>query len=424
MLAQGVVRRRPRAVALAERLDADRRANEVLHRLRDRYGDGPLLLRVPGRRLAIPFDPADVRDALAASPDPFALATTEKRAALRHFQPNGVLVTRGPLRERRRAVNEAVLDTHSPVHRLGASIARVTAEEADTLLAGGPRTVTYAEYAEAFWRAVRRITLGDAARDDAEVRDVLDKLRNAANWAYARPPRPRLRRRLDDLLTRYVERAEPGSLAAEVRLQYALPGAAEADPRGQLPHWLFAFDAAAITSARTLAVLATHPEPAARARAELGDRDLGQPQYLPYLRGAVHETVRLWPTTLVVLRETTRPASLGGARLPRGTQLVVVSGYVNREPATVPHADRFAPDAWADGRDDAAPKGAVIPFGDGPGRCPGENLVLLVTTTFAGRLLQRADVAVDGGATARLDPGRPLPGTLDPFRLRLRLTPR
>lgn len=123
----------------------------------------------------------------------------------------------------------------------------------------------------------------------------------------------------------------------------------------QLPHWLFAFDAAAISSARLLALLATHPDRAAQARAELGDRDLGEPQLLPYLRGDVHEAVRLWPTTLVVLRKATATTGLRGTALPAGTQLVVVSGYFHRDPATVPHADAFAPEAWAGGRDAGAP---------------------------------------------------------------------
>jgi len=163
-----------------------------------------------------------------------------------------------------------------------------------------------------------------------------------------------------------------------------------------MPQWLFAFDAAAITSAGALALLATHPAELHEARRELAGRDLAEPQYLPYLRGAVHESVRLWPTTLVVLRETTVPAALHGRTLPPKSQLMIVSAYHHRDPDTVPHADRFVPGAWAARDDRAAPAAAVVPFSDGPGRCPGENLVLLVTTTFAGRLLQRGDIQLNG----------------------------
>jgi cytochrome P450 len=423
VIAQGVIRRRPRLVRFAARHDLDGRAVATLLRLRRRYGDGPVMLRVPGRRIAVPLGPGQVGAVLAASPEPFALATTEKRAALEHFQPHGVLATRGALRGPRRAVNEAVLDTHSPVHRLGPAITRVVAEEADALWSGkDTAVVSYDDYAAAFHRAVRRVVLGDAARDDDELARTLDRLRDAANWAYLRPRRTALRGELADRLRDHVDRAEPGSLAAEVALQRGLPDAADVDPAGQIPQWLFAFDAAAIASARVLAVVATHPAQGAELRREIGDRDLAEPQYLPRFRGAMHESVRLWPTTQVVLRETTGPADLDGVTLPERTQLVVVSGFFHRDPASVPHADRFAPEAWREGRDAGAPAGAVIPFSDGPGRCPGENLVLLVTTAFAGRLLQRGQVQLNG--THGLDPEQPLPGTLDPFRFRFRLTPR
>lgn len=111
LVARGAIVRRPRGVALAERLDADRRAVPLLQRLRDRYGAGPLLLRFPGRPLAVILSPDDVHQVLETSPHPFAVATVEKRAALAHFQPHGLLITPGDLREDRRRFNEAVLDT-------------------------------------------------------------------------------------------------------------------------------------------------------------------------------------------------------------------------------------------------------------------------------------------------------------------------
>jgi Cytochrome P450 len=60
LLAKGVVARRPRVVGLAARLDTDGRAIRRLARLRGRYGPGPLLLRLPGRDLALMLSPDDV----------------------------------------------------------------------------------------------------------------------------------------------------------------------------------------------------------------------------------------------------------------------------------------------------------------------------------------------------------------------------
>src|SRR5437763_9504777 len=71
MLAQGVIRRRPGMVRLAQRLDLDRRSGAVLRRLRERYGDGPLRLAVPGRSVALVLSSDDVERILRDSPEPF-----------------------------------------------------------------------------------------------------------------------------------------------------------------------------------------------------------------------------------------------------------------------------------------------------------------------------------------------------------------
>src|SRR5215213_7883215 len=97
-IAKGVILRRPSTVALAERLQLDRRAVRRMQALRDRYGTGPLLLPIPGRLQAVILDPEHVKRVLDESPEPFAAATVEKRAALSHFEPRGVLISHGPVR--------------------------------------------------------------------------------------------------------------------------------------------------------------------------------------------------------------------------------------------------------------------------------------------------------------------------------------
>src|SRR4051794_27545046 len=68
LVARGMLLRRPGVVAVAERLDADRRAVRLMQRLRERYGAGPLQLRVPGRSIALVLSPDDVRRVLTESP--------------------------------------------------------------------------------------------------------------------------------------------------------------------------------------------------------------------------------------------------------------------------------------------------------------------------------------------------------------------
>ena len=381
LVARGVLLRRPPVVALAERLDADRRAVHLLQRLRARYGPGPLRLRVPGRSVALVLSPEGVQQVLDGSPEPFAVANREKRGALSHFQPHGVLVSHGQLRADRRQVNEAVLDSHRPVHRLAEAITAKVLDEARPLVPDGSSgSLAWDEFAVAWWRAVRRVVLGDAARNDYELTDLLARLRAAANWASLRPKRTRIRARFLRRLGVYLDEPEPGSLA---ELVASTPSPAATDPGGQVPQWLFAFDATGMATFQTLALLATHPAQLDRVHSELAGTDLSAPQDLAYLRSCVQESVRLWPTTPAILRDTTWDSRV----LPAGTALVIFAPYFHRDDQRLPYADQFTPELWVDGR--AQDNWSLVPFSAGPAECAGRNLALLVASTLLAALLER-----------------------------------
>lgn len=395
-IAGGVIKRRPLLMGLVGLLGGDERAVREIARLRDRYGDGPLSLRVPGREIAVVLSPSDVGAVLDATPDPFTPASTDKIGALKHFQPHAVLITRDKrARAERRAANEQALETGRRLHHLAAPIHRVITEEAATLTG---RTLDWDTFDTTWQRVVRRIVLGAAARDDKRLTELLDRLRRTANWAWLVPRRDRLRSEFTERLRVHVERGEHGTIAA------GFPR--DVDPVGQVPHWLFAFDAAGMAIMRTLAVLATHPD--AAARAETGTE---APAQLPFLRACVLDTLRLWPTTPALLRETTAPV-LG---LPEGTTLFMFAPYFHRAVS-----DRFEPDLWLDGRARSQP--ALVPFSDGPGQCPGRNLVLYTTSTMLAAMRAHRDheLTADHG----LREHEHLPATLDNFHLEFRATAR
>jgi len=418
LAARGVLLRRPPVVALAERLDADRRAVRLLQRLRARYGPGPIRLRIPGRSVALVLSPEDVQRVLSRSPEPFAVANRDKRGALSHFQPHGVLVSHGQLRADRRQVNEAVLDSHRPVHRLAEAIAAKVLEETRPFLTeAASRSLGWDEFAVAWWRVVRRVVLGDAARNDHALTDLLARLRAAANWSSLRPQRTRVRARFLQRLGTYLDEPEPGSLA---ELVASTPSPAGTDPGGQVPQWLFAFDATGMATFRTLALLATHPAQLDRVRSELAGKDLSAPQDLAYLRSCVQESVRLWPTTPAILRDTTTETTWDDKVLRAGTALVIYAPYFHRDERRLPYADQFTPELWLDGR--AQDTWSLVPFSAGPAECAGRNLALLVASTLLAALLERHEFHLT--SPAPLDPRRPLPGTLNPFALRFQVTPR
>jgi cytochrome P450 len=417
LAASGVIIRRQRVVAVEERAGADRRLVRALQRLRARYGPAPLALRLPLRRIVLVLDDDDVRRVLDASPDPYSTATREKRAALSRFEPHGVLISDAADRPDRRRFNEAVLDTGRPLHHLAGPLAAAARHEARTLrtqVAAAGGTLDWPAFTAAWYRLARRVTLGDAARDDTALTDLLARLRARANWAVSAPPRPALTDALLDRVRAYLDRAEPGSLAA---VAAATPADAHTAAVDQVPQWLFAFDAAGMAAFRALALLAAHPGELAAARAEIAPGP-GTPAELPALRTAVLEAVRLWPTTPVILRETTAETELGGATLPPGTLVMICCAFFHRDDERHTWADDFTPRLWAADRTPAA----LVPFSGGPAVCAGQDLVLFLTSTFLAALLDGQGVAQTSRPVIR--PGRPLPGTLDPFRLRFTLSPR
>lgn len=418
LVGRGLIIRRPRAVALAERIDADRRAVRLLQSLHERYGAGPVLVNFPARRLAVVLSPDHVQRVLDETPEPFTAANLEKRSSLGRFQPHGVLVSEGEARTDRRRFNEAVLDTERPVHRLADDLVSKVREEVAAVVGLAERSghLAWDDFARGWWRMVRRVVLGDAARDDHAVTDLLARLRRGANWGYLRPGQNAVHARFERRLRAHLERAEPGSLAHLVATAPATP---QTVPHDQVPQWLFAFDAAGMATFRTLALLASHTEQAGHARDELSGRDLSTPQDLPYLRACVLESSRLWPTTPSILRDTTTTTVWDSGTLPAGTALMVFAPFFHRDDRRLPYADRFQPGVWADGY--ASDEWPLIPFSAGPAECAGRNLVLLVTSTALAALLEHHDYRLR--PLGRLDSGRPLPGTLNPFTLRFAVTP-
>lgn len=412
LVAQGAIVRRPRATAWAERHQTDRTARAVLTALRERYDGAPLVLRLGPRRLVVVTDADDVRRLLDGSPEPFTPATREKTAALGHFQPEGVLVSSVADRRERRPFNEAALRTDQPLHDAADAVVdavRTGAARIADRLAGG---LDGAGFVDEFWDVVLEVVLGPRARGDRDLVGALNALRRDANWAYLRPRRTAVRERLHARIASYLADPEPGTVAEVAR-------AAGPDVvASQVPHWLFAYDAAGAATLRALAVVAARTAVRERLLAEAAAAGPG-PAELPYARACVQESLRLWPTTLVVLRDSTAPTEWGGRTLPSGTGFAVVSSFFHRDPDRLPHADGFVPEGWLDGgtSPDLRADRAVIPFSGGPVVCPGRDLVLLTTSHLLARLAEH-DLRVARGRYLARDP---LPATMDHLGLRFRL---
>jgi cytochrome P450 len=420
-IAKGPIVRRRTMLAVAEFFDLDRRAIRRMQRVRNTHGPGPQMLKIPGRRLALILDPADVHRVLDGTPEPFATSTPEKRAALAHFEPKGALISHKPERQERRRYNEEALQSDSPVHQLSHAFLNIVATEAQRIHSHAHRRgeLTWDVFAEGWFRVVRRVIFGDIAQDDHELSTMMAELRSAGNWAFLARSRRDVRERMLGRIRTYLRRAEPHSLAG---FMSRIHSDAATAPEHQVPQWLFAFDPAGMTTFRSLALLATHPAHAWRARNEIAQtRQEGRP-YMPYLRATILESLRLWPTTPLVLRETTTDTTWQNGVLPADMGIIVYAPFFHRDNQRLPYADRFSPELWQDDLHAAAsPQRSaqgwpLIPFSDGPAICPGRHLVLMLTSAMLAELFDRSDLRLK--SHPRFGDHRPLPATLNHFALR------
>ncbi|KAF4953562.1 hypothetical protein FGADI_5898 [Fusarium gaditjirri] len=139
-------------------------------------------------------------------------------------------------------------------------------------------------------------------------------------------------------------------------------------------------------------LLTKHPEYQAKLREEVRNglpEDLaanptvdlaGILEQLPYLNGIMHETLRLYPTVPLTMRQAIRDTRIGDQFIPEGTDIIVSIWYINRSEAIWgPDATEFKPERWI--TDDGKPNqngGAssnynFLTFLHGPRSCIGQG---------------------------------------------------
>lgn len=151
----------------------------------------------------------------------------------------------------------------------------------------------------------------------------------------------------------------------------------------------------ALTLGFAFHLLGLHPEVAEKLAAEienvLGNRpataaDLSK---LRYAEAVVRESMRLYPPAWAIGREAIAPLTIGGYRIPKGTQLWASQWVVHRDPRWFPEPQKFRPERWENDFAKTLPRQAYFPFGGGPRICIGNAFAMmeavLVLVTIARR---------------------------------------
>ena len=198
------------------------------------------------------------------------------------------------------------------------------------------------------------------------------------------------------------------------------PALSDVEVRDELMTMFFAgheTSAAALTWAFYL--LGRHPDVAdgcaPSSRRCVGDRPptMADLPRLPLLGQVVKETLRLYPPAWVFDRSPLHDLSVGGYTIPKGAQRAASArGWCTATRPCWPDPEEFRPDAVR--RRGDAPRGAYLPFGDGPRSCVGNRFaeaeIALVLATMLPRVeLSRVDDAAGppGGRRHPAPAGRP-----------------
>jgi sterol 14-demethylase len=117
--------------------------------------------------------------------------------------------------------------------------------------------------------------------------------------------------------------------------------------------------------------------------------DMQTVRRLAHLGRALHETQRLHPAVLAMIRSVTEDTPLAGYLLPRGCRALLTTTVTHRLPELFDEPDSFRPDRYLE-----TPKAAhqLIGFGGGMHRCLGMHFARLEMQVLITRLLQALEL--------------------------------
>jgi hypothetical protein len=344
------------------RLNTDGRAIKTLDAIRAKHGgEGVRLMR---GKMTVLWGEKAIRDVLDNSATTYASDAGAKKKGMSHFQPDALTLSRGEEWRERRKFNEAVLDPEGQAAR----IADVVNDEVDRMRIGDG--LRWEHWQKLFDHITLRVILGDPARCDQDLTDLLEKLMREANRIAGL-------KQSDDYfefygrLEKYLANPDPYSLVARIA---AAPQTDNTRIVQQVPHWIFAMrDTLAANTYRALALAVSG-----------GYDDLA---------GVLREAMRLWPTTPLLARE----------KVEDGTQVMIPNVFNHRDPRE-PDFNEVRPEREHSYR--------FNHLSNGTQDCPGGPLVMLIGTAVLERTLSAYELSYLGPA---LDP---VPEMLDFFQLR------
>jgi choline dehydrogenase-like flavoprotein len=417
----GVVAAHRWCLWLFSRYGAGRRTVRLLRELREKYGSDHLWLWFPMRRTLLVLAPETMEAVLVS--DENAADPLLKKRALSRFIPDALVISSGGEWRNRRHFNEDALDSENRLHRHSQAFTQIVVQETNRL--PGPAydglpayELCWSDFRSLGERISQQVVLG-AGRLSPEIATQLARLVRSSNVLLRHAGAfSAFYGRIEAELA--ATAPETPCLMGDSSTALNRRGATDCSTRvpAQIGFWFFVLkDALALHVARTLALIAAHPNVQQRICQDVSRLAALTPadiDGLRYLEACIHEQLRLWPPVPMLMRRATRSFSLRDQiALEAGQQLLLHAGLYHRDPKIFGEfADRFAPDA-------ALAQGFPVTYFFSRYRqsCAGRLLITFLLKATLASLLARFRF----GFTLRGPPIDPcfIPYLYDHFSLRL-----
>lgn len=114
---------------------------------------------------------------------------------------------------------------------------------------------------------------------------------------------------------------------------------------------------------------------------------------IPYLRGCIKESLRIFPVFNGTMRATGEDLVLSGYRVPKGTDVVIASVVLQKQESVYPEASKFIPERWLkESSGKPVHPFSFIPFGFGPRMCIGRRFAELEIEILLMKILRNFSV--------------------------------
>lgn len=414
---QGLFTRNALWVTVFSSLHPDPLSVRFISRMRRKYKSQFLAFGRGKRRRILVLDGASTKNILDNSPETFA-EPRAKREGMERFQPGAVTISREVAWKSRRRFNEYCLETSNPIHPLSSQFLKAIHHECDGLVPlNESGQISWTQFKAMFDRLALQFLFGPAAADDKYLIGAMVKLMKNANRSRFLPPRKRLLNDYYSAVRGYLRWPGKNCLA---RVAQRFSSGKLLRTESQFTHWLFAMSETLATNAiRALAMIAIHKKANDEVRLEIAGQNLDDPnsiEQMTVLSGCLQEAMRLWPTTPLLVRETTVSVEFAGEELPPRSQVMIFNSFNHRDPEFGDDLDRFVPERWTAQRSDVQ----FNHLSNGSQSCAGKNLAIWIGTAVMASLMRRHQYTL---LNPTMNPNRPLSHAMNHFRTRLSYRP-